>query len=44
MLRPLSKLTRRELKAVKELIENPDDYDKIREKHPIILETEKRFE
>jgi hypothetical protein len=44
MLRPINKLTRWELKAVWELIENPDDFDKIKERHPIMEETEWRFD
>lgn len=44
ILRPMNWLTRRELKAVKDLIENPDDFDKVKSRHPIMEETERWFD
>lgn len=35
-LRPLSEMTRREIKAFKAIIENKHDWDTIKKKHPII--------
>ena len=44
MLRSINRLTRRELRAVKDLIENPDDFERLRLKHPIIEEDERRYD
>lgn len=43
ILRPINRLTRRELKAVKDLIENPEDFEKLKEKHSVMKEDEVRF-
>lgn len=44
MLRPISRLTRREVKALKDVIENPNDVDKLKARHPIIEEDERRYD
>ena len=38
ILRPLKKMTRREIKAFKELLENPEDKEAVKEWNPIIAE------
>lgn len=44
MLRPMNKLTRREVKALRDIIENPENIEDLKNKHPIIEETERRFD
>lgn len=40
----MNRLTRREVKALKDVIENPSDQELLKEKHPIIEEDERRFD
>lgn len=37
-MRPMDRLTRREVKALKDILENPEDFEKLKEKHPIMEE------
>lgn len=43
MMRPLHEFTRREILAIKDLLQSPEEYEELKEKHPVMKEDEEFF-